>query len=76
MRETDGAERAERALPETGAEGRLGIEAYDISVQAWIVASMAVFENGMPAKKNLQGFRIQSTDTQNDTSMQEVLSGD
>ncbi|HPV02194.1 MAG TPA: excinuclease ABC subunit UvrC [Clostridiales bacterium] len=52
------------------------IEAYDISNtgSSEIAASMVVFENGMPAKKEYRRFRIRSTDTQNDyASMQEVL---
>ncbi len=52
------------------------IEAYDISNtgSSEIVASMVVFEGGMPAKKEYRRFRIRSTDIQNDyVSMQEVL---
>jgi excinuclease ABC subunit C len=52
------------------------IEAYDISNtgSSEIVASMVVFEQGMPAKKEYRRFKIRSTDTQNDyASMQETL---
>ncbi len=54
--------------------GRL--EAYDISNtgSSEIVASMVVFENGLPARKEYRRFKIHSTDTQNDyASMQEVV---
>jgi len=66
-----------------GMAGLLGLEkaprrleAYDISNtgSSEIVASMVVFENGQPAKKEYRRFKIRSTDTQNDyASMQEVL---
>lgn len=52
------------------------LEAYDISNTgaSEIVASMVVFERGMPAKKEYRRFKIRSTDTQNDyASMQETL---
>ncbi|NLK87881.1 MAG: excinuclease ABC subunit UvrC [Clostridiaceae bacterium] len=52
------------------------IEAYDISNtgSSEIVASMVVFEDGKPAKKEYRRFRVRSTETQNDyASMQEVL---
>ena len=52
------------------------LEAYDISNTGTseIVASMVVFENGLPAKKEYRRFKIRSTDIQNDyASMQEVL---
>jgi excinuclease ABC subunit C len=78
MRKADGVQEGLKELA-----GMLGldepperIEAYDISNtgSSEIVASMAVFENGMPAKKEYRRFRIRSTDTQNDyASMQEVL---
>jgi len=54
--------------------GRL--EAYDISNTgaSEIVASMVVFEKGLPARKEYRRFKIRSTDVQNDyASMQEVL---
>ena len=66
-----------------GMAGLLGLEkaphrleAYDISNtgSSEIVASMVVFENGQPVKKEYRRFKIRSTDTQNDyVSMQEVL---
>lgn len=52
------------------------LEAYDISNTgaSEIVASMVVFEQGIPAKKEYRRFRIRSTDIQNDyASMQETL---
>ncbi len=52
------------------------LEAYDISNtgSSEIVASMVVFEHGMPAKKEYRRFKIRLTDTQNDyASMQETL---
>ena len=52
------------------------LEAYDISNtgSSEIVASMVVFEHGLPAKKEYRRFKIRSTDTQNDyASMQETL---
>ncbi len=52
------------------------IEAYDISNtgSSEIVASMVVFEDGKPAKKEYRRFKIRSTEIQNDyASMQEVL---
>ncbi|MDQ2086675.1 excinuclease ABC subunit UvrC [Herbivorax sp. ANBcel31] len=52
------------------------IEAYDISNMgsSEIVASMVVFENGLPSKKNYRRFKIKSIDGQNDyASMQEVI---
>jgi excinuclease ABC subunit C len=52
------------------------LEAYDISNTGTseIVASMVVFEKGLPAKKDYRRFKIRSTDTQNDyASMQEAL---
>ncbi len=67
----------------SGMAGLLGLEktphrleAYDISNtgSSEIVASMVVFENGQPAKKEYRRFKIRSTDIQNDyASMQEVL---
>ncbi len=56
------------------APGR--IEAYDISNMGItdMVASMVVFENGRPARKEYRRFRIRSQTGQNDYgSMQEVL---
>lgn len=53
------------------------LEAYDISNTGAteIVASMVVFEQGLPAKKEYRRFKIRSTDIQNDyASMQETLS--
>jgi excinuclease ABC subunit C len=78
MRKADGVQKGLKELAGMlGLEGPPGrIEAYDISNtgSSEIVASMAVFENGMPAKKEYRRFRIRSTDTQNDyASMQEVL---
>lgn len=52
------------------------LEAYDISNtgSSEIVASMVVFEDGKPAKKEYRRFKIRSTEVQNDyASMQEVL---
>lgn len=52
------------------------IEAYDISNtgSSEIVASMVVFEDGKPAKKEYRRFKVRSTEIQNDyASMQEVL---
>lgn len=52
------------------------LEAYDISNTgaSEIVASMVVFEQGIPVKKEYRRFKIRSTDTQNDyASMQETL---
>lgn len=52
------------------------IEAYDISNTGTseMVASMVVFENGMPANKEYRKFKIRSVDGQNDyASMQEVI---
>ncbi len=52
------------------------IEAYDISNTGTseIVASMVVFEGGLPAKKEYRRFKVKSTDIQNDyASMQEVI---
>ena len=52
------------------------LEAYDISNTGTseIVASMVVFENGLPTKKEYRRFKIRSTEVQNDyASMQEVL---
>lgn len=52
------------------------IEAYDISNtgSSEIVASMVVFENGMPAKKEYRHFKIRSTGGQDDyASMQETV---
>lgn len=52
------------------------IEAFDISNTgiSEIVASMAVFEDGLPSKKEYRRFRVKSTDRQNDyASMQEVI---
>lgn len=52
------------------------IEAYDISNTGTseMVASMAVFENGMPANKEYRRFKIKSVEIQNDyASMQEVV---
>jgi excinuclease ABC subunit C len=52
------------------------LEAYDISNtgSSEIVASMVVFEQGMPAKKEYRRFKIRSTEVQNDyASMQETL---
>lgn len=52
------------------------LEAYDISNTGTseMVASMVVFEKGLPAKKEYRRFKIRSTDIQNDyASMQEVL---
>ncbi len=52
------------------------LEAYDISNTGTseVVASMVVFEKGLPAKKEYRRFKIRSTDIQNDyASMQEVL---
>jgi excinuclease ABC subunit C len=52
------------------------IEAYDISNTGTteIVASMVVFEDAVPSKKEYRRFRIKSTDVQNDyASMQEVI---
>jgi len=52
------------------------LEAYDISNTGTseVVASMVVFENGKPAKKDYRRFRIRSVDLQNDyASMQEVI---
>ncbi|HEX2946023.1 MAG TPA: excinuclease ABC subunit UvrC [Clostridia bacterium] len=54
----------------------LRLEAYDISNtgSSEIVASMVVFENGQPAKKEYRRFKIRSTEIQNDyASMQEVI---
>jgi excinuclease ABC subunit C len=53
------------------------IEAYDISNLSGsdIVASMTVFEGGMPLKKDYRRFKIESTEGQDDYgSMREVLS--
>lgn len=53
------------------------IEAYDISNLAGsdIVASMTVFENGSPKKKDYRRFKVETTDGQDDYgSMREVLS--
>ena len=78
MRKADGVQEGLKEL--AGILGLDGIperiEAYDISNtgSSEIVASMVVFENGIPAKKEYRRFRIRSTDTQNDyASMQEVL---
>ncbi len=52
------------------------IEAFDISNtgDAYIVASMVVFENGKPRKGDYRKFRIRSTETQDDfASMHEVI---
>jgi len=52
------------------------LEAYDISNTGTseIVASMVVFEKGLPAKKEYRRFKIRSTGIQNDyASMQEVI---
>ena len=52
------------------------LEAYDVSNTgaSEIVASMVVFEQGIPSKKEYRRFKIRSTDTQNDyVSMQETL---
>lgn len=52
------------------------IEAYDISNTgtADMVASMVVFENGSPARKEYRRFKIKTLNTQNDYgAMQEVL---
>ena len=52
------------------------LEAYDISNTGTseVVASMVVFEKGLPAKKEYRRFKIRSTNIQNDyASMQEVL---
>ncbi len=52
------------------------LEAYDISNTGTseVVASMVVFEKGLPAKKEYRRFKIRSTDKQNDyAAMQEVL---
>jgi len=52
------------------------IEAYDISNtgSSEIVASMVVFENGIPARQEYRKFKIKSTNQQNDfASMQETL---
>lgn len=52
------------------------LEAYDISNtgSSEIVASMVVFEQGVPAKKEYRRFKIRSTEVQNDyASMQETL---
>jgi excinuclease ABC subunit C len=52
------------------------LEAYDVSNtgSSEIVASMVVFEQGMPAKKEYRRFKIRSTEVQNDyASMQETL---
>lgn len=53
------------------------LEAYDISNtgSSEITASMVVFEQGLPARKEYRRFKIRSTDIQNDyASMQETLS--
>lgn len=53
------------------------IEAYDISNLAGsdIVASMTVFEDGMPLKKDYRRFKIETTNGQDDYgSMREVIS--
>ncbi|MCX8131340.1 MAG: excinuclease ABC subunit UvrC [Clostridia bacterium] len=78
--------RKEETLSSGGLEGIAGllglenpperIEAYDISNtgSTEIVASMVVFENGMPSKKEYRRFKIKSIDKQNDyASMQEVI---
>lgn len=52
------------------------IEAYDISNTGTseIVASMVVFEDGLPLKKEYRRFRVKTIDSQNDyASMQEVI---
>jgi excinuclease ABC subunit C len=52
------------------------IEAYDISNtgSTEIVASMIVFEDGKPAKKEYRRFKVRSTEIQNDyASIQEVI---
>ena len=52
------------------------IEAFDISNtgSSEIVASMAVFENGLPAKKEYRRFKIRTIDRQNDyAGMQETI---
>jgi len=52
------------------------IEAYDISNTGTteMVASMVVFEQGLPARKEYRRFKIKSTEGQNDyASMQEVI---
>ena len=52
------------------------IEAFDISNTGTseIVASMVVFEDGLPSKKEYRRFKVKSTDKQNDyASMQEVI---
>jgi len=52
------------------------LEAYDISNTGTseVVASMVVFEKGLPAKKEYRRFKINSADKQNDyAAMQEVL---
>ncbi len=52
------------------------IEAYDISNtgSSEIVASMVVFENGLPSKSEYRRFKIKSIESQNDyASMQEVI---
>lgn len=52
------------------------IEAYDISNlgSSEIVASMVVFENGLPSKSEYRRFKIKFVDGQNDyASMQEVI---
>ncbi|HEX3027995.1 MAG TPA: excinuclease ABC subunit UvrC [Clostridia bacterium] len=52
------------------------IEAYDISNtgSSEIVASMVVFRNGMPDKKEYRRFKVKSINIQNDyASMQEVI---
>ena len=52
------------------------IEAFDISNtgDAYIVASMAVFENGRPRKSDYRKFRIRTTEKQDDfASMYEVI---
>lgn len=54
----------------------LRIEAYDISNTGTseMVASMVVFENGMPANSQYRRFKIKSFDAQNDyRAMQEVI---
>lgn len=53
------------------------IEAFDISNtgDAFIVASMVVFENGKPKKSDYRKFRMKSTSSQDDfTSINEVIS--
>lgn len=52
------------------------LEAFDISNTGTseVVASMVVFEKGLPAKKEYRRFKIKSTDKQNDyAAMQEVI---